>query len=185
MKISRTLALGALAFTVALVGCSPVGETPASPPATAPADNGNATEGATTPSEAPSDGGEEAAEEDLPLDDALEGFGSFGPDSDFDHPLCNVFAEYEQDLEGIGVLSDAQMERMKQLQRDAITAAPEDLKDQVEYYFDVLIDLSEQSRAAGEEIELQDAEGFPAFQDVLEDIIDFTFDECFDMERPG
>lgn len=175
MRLSRIITAGALAMALTLAGCS-TGEEPESDTETTSAPE--SPEDAESADDAPEseDPAEEAPEVDVP-----EGSVSSGINVDA-HPFCAVLAKYEDvdDIEGTPTEEDIAL--VKQMRDDAVKNAPDGLEDQVEFYFDTVLEMAEESLKAGEVPDIQIDELGEEFEEAFGAILGFSFETCLDLD---
>lgn len=176
MKLSRIALAGAFSLTLALAGCS----------------NGDDPEPDTTASEAPEETPEDEPEtpeesDDAPSEEPEGAESDSNSDIDTDaHPFCAAVADFDDIGAGEGEFTptEADLPLIKEKAAAAVAAAPENIKDDAEIYFDTFIEVSERA-AAGEEIDettFEDMEDDEELENAFGSVLNFLFETCVDLD---
>lgn len=156
MKLSKLFTTTVLALMLALAGCSPGTADPPQPSTT----DVPVTDSGVTPS-----------------DDTV---GPSNVDSTpmAGHPLCNHLANHQFDLGGSGATGDITLAEVRPMRDEALEMVPDELKPDVETYYDVVIKELERATAEGEDYTPKPVTLDEEFMTAYQHLLQFMFENC-------
>lgn len=181
MRLSRILTAGALAMALTLAGCSNGEESESAAETTSAPEAPEEGESADASPESDEPTGEAPEAEDGETAEVPEGAVSSGIDADA-HPFCAVLAKYEDVDEIEGTPTEEDIALVKQMRDDAVHSAPDGMEDQVEFYFDTVLEMAEESLKSGEAPDIQIDELGEEFEEAFGAILGFSFETCLDLD---